>query len=333
MRTRRVAAAASENKSIDVTAGSCGGSRCRRRSCDALELCPQGAQLLAALGFSSGCCAGSAVCGSCVLSSIKRVFSFLAACGTAAICTRCPKAGGWFPHPVRTACQHASARIYTLILLYTLHALKQALVTKFGRFFHVLFTKSWSAISGGSGLSTVTVRPVLAQSPAVRMQMPSGTWRVLRHPEGLLCAVQCLPPDARPGGRRRGHPRPADGRWTQSAPGSGGCGRSPARRRPGSGRSVPLIMVYSVRLGLPSGVTHRPMMLSPLRPMGASIMPGAQAAARPPRWRNRASARFLPGAAQHRCCVAASTRPLVSLSMRFTGRNTGLRPCCSAQAA
>ena len=33
-------------------------------------------------------------------------------------------------------------------------------------------------------------------------------------------------------------------------------------------------MVYSVRLGLPSGVTHRPMMLSPRRPMGASITPG-----------------------------------------------------------
>ena len=32
--------------------------------------------------------------------------------------------------------------------------------------------------------------------------------------------------------------------------------------------------VYSVRLGLPSGVTQRPMMLPPCRPMGASMTPG-----------------------------------------------------------
>ena len=99
-----------------------------------------------------------------------------------------------------------------LILLYTLHGMKQAPAQNLGSSFthfsrkqvgHILRQR---AFHGHRAACSGAHRG--ADADAVRHL------GVLRHPEGLLCAVQCLPPDAVPAAAVEVIPgqRMADGR-------------------------------------------------------------------------------------------------------------------------
>ena len=82
---------------------------------------------------------------------------------------------------------------------------------------------------------------------------------------------------------------------------------------------------YSVQLGFPPGQTRRRIMLPGTRAIGASIRPCSGLGS--PSKLARYTLRALPAssAAAH-AFLAQSTRPEVSLSMRFTGRNTPASP-------
>ena len=93
--------------------------------------------------FFGGCCAGSAVCGSFVLSSIKRVSPSLPR-GKAAL----HPARRWFPHPVRL---NVSAQ--TIYAHFIIHPARNetSTCTKFGQFFHALFTKAGRPYPAAAG--------------------------------------------------------------------------------------------------------------------------------------------------------------------------------------
>lgn len=86
-------------------------------------------------------------------------------------------------------CRQPSARVCTEYSYFIIHParIETSIVTKFGRFFHLLFTKS-CAISGGSGLSAGMVfqfLPVIGSS--TRMPSGSGVHTGTRK----VCFAQC----------------------------------------------------------------------------------------------------------------------------------------------
>ncbi len=224
------------------------------------------------------------------------------------------------PFPAGSCTQHSYFIIHPAVF-------ETSIVTKFGRFFHLLFTKKLFHILRQRAFRRSSL-PVISICRAFHPD--SALHRgVHRHPERSV--LRSAAPAARcaPGSRRKGHRQPAGGRWTQNAPVSGGCGPLPGRRPQGSGRFLPLIWY------IPSGwACHRGSRTANdalrLAPDGRVDTPGP-AAALPPQRHSRAFPHSGPAAAR-RNHFAARTRPLVSLSMRFTGRKHGAyaltqRPC------
>ena len=130
----------------------------------ALELCPQGAQLLAAFfrRLLRRLCGLRFLC----LIFDQTGFSFLAARQS------CSASGAAV---VSTSCAAECQRTDDLCsFYYTPCTERNKHLNKIWAVLSRTFHESRSAISCGSGLSTVTVRPVPALT-GVRMQMPSGT--------------------------------------------------------------------------------------------------------------------------------------------------------------
>ena len=167
------------------------------------------------------------------------------------------------PFPAGSCTQHSYFIIHPAVF-------ETSIVTNLGGSFTYFSPKS-CFISCGSGLSAAAVFQLFPfTGHSTRIPPSTGVYTGTRK----LCLAQCSAcRPMRSRSRRKGHPPPAGGRWTQNAPGSDGCDPLPAHRLQGSGRFLPLI--WYTRYGWACVRGHAAaMMLSTWRPMGASITPG-----------------------------------------------------------